>query len=91
VLAVPGVRALSPGPRGAVVTYGPGERIEGVRFLQAAAGLVGEVGVVLGTLALLPAAAAARQAAARAAAAAGQPLARVDVYVDDVQVEPERP
>jgi hypothetical protein len=91
VLAAPGVRALSAGTDGSVATHGPGERVEGVRFLLGPEGLAAEVRVVLGTLALLPAAAAARGAASRAAAAAGQPLARVDVYVDDLQVEPDRP
>jgi hypothetical protein len=90
VLAAPGVRALSPGPAGAVATYGPGERVEGVRLRQTGAGLVVEVRVVLDTLALLPAAARVRAAATGAVAAAGQPLARVDVYVDDLQVEPDR-
>jgi hypothetical protein len=87
VLAAPGVRALSAGPDGLAATHGPGERIDGVRLLAGERGLLAEVYVVLDTYALLPAAARARQAALGAAAAAGQPLAWVDVYVDDVQAE----
>jgi hypothetical protein len=85
VRASPGVRGLSAGADGVAATHGPGERVEGVRLLADEPGLRAEVYLVLDTYAILPAAAAARSAALRAAAAAGQPLARVDIFVDDVQ------
>src|SRR5690242_7061991 len=78
VLAAPGVLALSAGLGGVAATYGPGERVEGVRLLSGPPGLLLEVYLVLDAGAILPAAAGARAAAFDAAAAVGQPLARVD-------------
>ncbi len=87
VLATPGVLSLSGGPFGEVATHGPAERIQGVHLFTGEEGLVVEVRVVLGTLAIRAAAGDVRRAAAVAAGLAGQPPAAVDVFIDDVRTE----